>query len=84
MDLCALRLVDETNLDGITIVFERLTPEASSLVHRLMSDGSLLLLPALLAASAEAARQVSAPWPDVRVVDSPERLYEILSAGAYA
>ena len=50
LDLCALCLVDETNLDGITIVFERLTPEASSLVHRLMSDGSLLLLPALLAA----------------------------------
>ncbi len=82
-DLCAPRLNGNSNLDGITIAFRRLTPDASSLAHRLMSDEGLMLLPPLLAPNTDVAGQVSAPWPAVRVVVSPETLYEILSAGSY-
>ncbi len=42
-----------------------------------------MLLPPLLAPNTDVAGQVSAPWPAVRVVVSPETLYEILSAGSY-
>lgn len=70
--------------DGITIVFRRLSPETASLTHQLMSEGSCMLLPPLLAPNADVAGQVSAPWPAVRVVESPNALYEILSAGPHS
>ena len=43
-----------------------------------------MLLPPLLAPNAGVAGQVSAPWFAVRIVVSPETLYEILSAGSCA
>jgi hypothetical protein len=82
--LCARRMDDDPELDGATLVIERLSHDIAALVHELMSNNGLMLLPLVVAPSASVAEQVTGTWPPPRVVETPSRLHEIFAAGAFA
>jgi hypothetical protein len=84
LTLCALRLLEDDELDGVTLCIHKLTAEVSAFIHQLISNNQWMLLPLVIAPTAKVAGQVDAPWPPVRVIQSPEELQRILAAGAFA
>jgi len=76
-------LKDADDFDTLNLLAEALTPEVSGLVHRLMRETALMLLPMALAASREVARTLGCDWPKVRVATSAEALHRVLASGPY-
>jgi hypothetical protein len=76
-------LKDADGFDTLNLLAEALTPEVSRLVHRLMRESALMLLPMALAASRDVARTLDCDWPKVRVTASAEALHRVLASGPY-
>jgi hypothetical protein len=83
LQICLRRLDDDPDLDAATVVLRKLTCEVAQLLYRFMSEGSLLLLPPVIAMKATDAATVTAPWPSVKVVQSALELHDILGRGPY-
>ena len=83
LDVCAKELGASDSLRGIAVIIGNVTTSASSFLFELMEVGELVLLPLLLATSGSAAKPLSAPWPEVEILESARRLHQILSAGAF-
>jgi hypothetical protein len=60
-----------------------LTAELSGLIHKLMQECSLLLVPMAFAATAKVAQSLDCDWPRVELVESPAKLHELLERGPY-
>jgi hypothetical protein len=76
-------LQDADDFHTLNLLAEELTPEISGLVHRLMREGALMLLPMALAASRAVARTLDCDWPRVKVVASAGALHDVLARGPY-
>ena len=76
-------LNDSADFNALNILVEALTPETSRLIHRLMHECALMLLPMAFAATLEAARTIDCDWPKVEVVESAATLHETLARGPY-
>jgi hypothetical protein len=83
VEICLHRLNEDSDLDACTVVLRRLSSEAAQFLYRLMSEGELILLPPAIATSAKEAETVTAPWPNVRVIQSASELHEILIRGPH-
>jgi hypothetical protein len=77
-------LNESAEFDALNILAEVLTPEMSGLVHRLMRECELMLLPMAFAASREVARTMDCDWPKVEIVASAKALHKLLARGPYA
>jgi hypothetical protein len=80
--ICIKYLEDGPDFSTLNILVEVLTPEISGLIHRLMHECALMLLPMAFAATAEVARTIDCDWPKVEVVGAAE-LHEVLVRGPY-
>lgn len=76
-------LSDSDEFDTLNILVEALTPECSGLVHGLMENGELMLLPMAFAPSAKVAKTIDCDWPQVKVVASAAALHGLLARGPY-
>lgn len=76
-------LKDADDFQTLNLLAEALTPEVSGLVHCLMRECGLMLLPMALAASREVARALDCDWPKVRVAASAAALHRVLASGPY-
>jgi Ran GTPase-activating protein (RanGAP) involved in mRNA processing and transport len=81
--VCVKYLNDSADFDTLNILADVLTPEISSLIHRLMRECALMLLPMAFAATLEVARTIDCDWPKVEVVGSARALHEVLARGPY-
>jgi hypothetical protein len=77
-------LCDAADFHTLNLLAEELTPEVSGLVHRLMRECALMLLPMALAATRAVARTLDCDWPKVKVVASAGALHQVLARGPYA
>ncbi len=84
VSICTRSLADSGEFESLNIIVEVLSPQGCQLVHQLMLECGLLLLPMNFAASDEAASTLDCDWPDVTVVESATLLHELLSRGPYA
>jgi hypothetical protein len=82
VEFCAKELGASRSLQGIAIVIDEVNPSASALLFRILQASELVLLPLLLASSTAAGKTLTAPWPEVRILESDAQLHQILSAGA--
>jgi hypothetical protein len=69
--------------DTLNALVDVLSPEVSSLIHKLMQECALMSWPMAFAASAEVARAIDCDWPKVEVVASAEALHQFLARGPY-
>lgn len=69
---------------GAVVEIERLTADAATLVYDLAHAARLLVLPAALATCGEASQMIDAPWPQVRLLEDPRALLDILERGDLA
>jgi Ran GTPase-activating protein (RanGAP) involved in mRNA processing and transport len=76
-------LNDSAGFDTLNILVDVLTSEISGLVHKLMQEGALMLLPMAFAASGEVAGTIDCDWPKVKVVPSAATLHKLLARGPY-
>ena len=76
-------LKDADGFHTLNLLAEALTPEVSGLIHCLMRESALMLLPMALAASREVARTLDCDWPKVRVAASAEALHRLLARGPF-
>jgi hypothetical protein len=76
-------LSDSTDFDTLNVLVEVLTPETSGLIHRLMRECALMLLPMGFAATLELARTIDCDWPRVEVFGSAAALHKVLARGPY-
>jgi hypothetical protein len=84
LEVIYIRYADEsTDFDMFSILVDVLTPEISGLIHRLMHECALMLMPMAFAATAEVARTIDCDWPKVEVVESAATLHEVLARGPY-
>jgi hypothetical protein len=76
-------LSDSPDFNALNILVEVLTLEVSGLIHRLMHECALLLVPMAFAATSEVARTIDCDWPKVEVVGSAATLDKVLARGPY-
>ena len=81
--ICIKYLHNSADFNTLNILVEVLTPDISSLIHRLMHECALMLLPMAFAATLEVARPIDCDWPKVEVVASPATLHDVLARGPY-
>ena len=74
-------LDNPVDFDSLDILVDALTPEISCLIHRLMHECALMVLPMAFAATVEVARTIDCDWPKVEVIGSAATLHEVLARG---
>jgi hypothetical protein len=76
-------LNDGGEFEALDILVDVLTPEMSGLVHQLMRECALMLLPMAFAAMTDVAESLDCDWPKVEVVESAAALHKVLASGPY-
>jgi hypothetical protein len=80
LSVCLRPFDDDQPADAATVVIERLTLEATMLLHRLMAENGLALLPLHVAANQKVAQELEVPGLRFRVIPSHAELYDLLMA----
>lgn len=76
-------LASKPAFDSLNILCEQLTRQSATVIHRLMQECGLMLLPMAWAATDELARGFDCEWPRVEVLESAEVLHDRLARGPY-
>jgi hypothetical protein len=76
-------LNDSADFNTLDILVEAFTPEVSRLIHRLMHECAMMLMPMAFAATADVARTIDCDWPKVEVIESATTLHDALARGPY-
>ena len=71
------------DFDTLDILVEAFTPEVSRLIHRLMHECAMMLLPMAFVATVDVARTIDCDWPKVEVIGSAATLHDVLAGGPY-
>jgi hypothetical protein len=76
-------LDNSAEFDTLDILVEVLTPEVSRLIHQLMHECAMMLLPMAFAATVDVARTIDCDWPKVEIIESGAMLHDVLVGGPH-